>query len=133
MASKPPTRPPPPPKSAESLRTIGNEAHTTDDQGRVITKKEALDRALWAEALGWTEEIRDANGSRRQLAHPPNIKIAMDLKQLLDGKAAVATEVAPQGPSVAARVRALAIERLNALANKHTEKPDAERYLAEQS
>jgi hypothetical protein len=34
---------------------------------------------------------------------------------------------------VAARVRALAIERLNALANKHTEKPDAERYLAEQS
>jgi hypothetical protein len=44
----------------------------------------------------------------------------MDLKQLLDGKAAVATEVAPQGPSVAARVRALAVDRLNALAVKRT-------------
>jgi hypothetical protein len=75
---------------------------------------------LWAEALGWTEEIRDANGSRRQLQHPPNIKIAMELKQLLDGKAAVATEVAPTGPSVAARVRALAVERLNALAAKRS-------------
>jgi hypothetical protein len=55
------------------------------------------------------------------VVHPANISVAIKLKEQLDGKAAVATEVAPTGPSVAARVRALAVDRLNALAAKRTD------------
>jgi hypothetical protein len=119
MPSKPPSRPPVV-KQADSLRAIGAEIFGEDDQGRPITRKEKLDRILWQEAIGWTEQTRDANGSLRQIVHPPNIAVALKLKEQLDGKAAVATEVAPTGPSVAARVRALAVDRLNALAVKRT-------------
>jgi hypothetical protein len=108
-------------KQADSLRAIGAEIFGEDDQGRPITRKEKLDRILWQEAIGWTEQTRDANGSLRQVVHPPNIAVALKLKEQLDGKAAVATEVAPTGPSVAARVRALAVDRLNALALKRVE------------
>jgi hypothetical protein len=108
-------------KQADSLRTIGQEVVETDDQGRSITRAEKLNRVLWQEALGWTEQIRDANGSLRQIVHPANISVAIKLKEQLDGKAAVATEVAPTGPTAAARVRALAVDRLNALAAKRTD------------
>jgi hypothetical protein len=100
---------------AGTLREIGLEAHSVDEQGRSITNQEALYRQMWKQALGWTELVRDDNGIAHKVVHEPNLTISKSLLEQLAGKPGTAQVEEKKGPSAAERVRALAVERVNAI------------------
>ena len=124
MANRPPPTRPPVKSKADTLRDIGQEVHSHDEQGRPITNQEALYRQLWKQALGFTEIVRDDNGIAHKVVHEPNLTISRSLLEQIAGKPSTAAPPERVGISAAETVRRLAIERVNRLAAKHLEKPD---------
>lgn len=103
---------------SDELKRLGKDAHTIDDAGNALTRDEVLAALIWKQALGFTEKKRDDNGTMREIVHPPVAWCQQFLFERREGKAAVATQEEQQGPRAAETVRKLAVERMNALAEK---------------
>ena len=79
------------------LESIGNEIHDsgyTDANGviRSITKDEQLAREIWRRALGYEQEITNADGSIQHRIFPPDPKIQQFLIERREGKIIQPTE-----------------------------------------
>jgi hypothetical protein len=98
------------------LRRLGDEAHTVDDEGAVLTKFQALAKMIWDKALGYTEEIPETGES---IIHKPDKSYVNTILERVDGK--VAPAVASDGKkkaTLADRIGEQSKVRLNALAKK---------------
>jgi hypothetical protein len=115
MANRPPPTRPPAKSKVDTLREIGLEVHSPAEQGRPISNQEALYRQMWKLALGYTESVRDEGGYAHEVVHEPNLTISKSLLEQIAGKPGTAQVEEKKGPSAAERVRALAVERVNAI------------------
>lgn len=98
------------------LRSLAMEAEGMSDAGDIITRAEALARALWKKALGFKAmEMRE--GGMREVDHAPEAWAIQLIYERLEGK--VANAAPEEGGKIAAvdRVSELARNRVNALAS----------------
>lgn len=98
------------------LRKLAVEAITILDNGDPVTREQALASLIWKQALGWTEETRDDNGTLKKTVHPPVAWAQQYLFERMEGKAPVAMTEHGEGMKAADKVRALSRDRLNKLA-----------------
>lgn len=103
-------------KLTEELRKLAAEAYTITDDGTPLSREQALSALIWKQALGWTEEVRDENGDRREVIHPPVAWCQQFLFERMEGKAVAAQPEDAGGIRAADKVRDLAKQRVNALA-----------------
>ncbi len=101
---------------SKHLDAIGQEAHTITADGTQVTKEEALARLLWDKALGYTETIRDDNGTQKEIVHKPESWALEYIYERKEGKAPPAIADSSGGIRAADKVRQLAKERLNNMA-----------------
>lgn len=78
-------------KLTNYLEMIGKEIHETafvDDKGvnRPISKDEQLAREVWKRALGYEEEIMNADGSASHRKYPPDPKAQVFIFERREGK-----------------------------------------------
>lgn len=106
------------------LAQIGQEVESIDDEGRAITKEEAIARLIYKKALGWNEQkIQvDEYGNRATYEeyHPPENWAIQYLYDRREGKVPQAAEDASKKRSMTASesVRELAQKKINSLAKK---------------
>lgn len=98
------------------LHELGAEAHTVADDGTILTREEALARLLWDKALGWEEVTRDEDGNVKRIKHKPESWAIQYIYERREGKAAAATVEEDNRIRTSERVRELARDRLNRLA-----------------
>ena len=84
-------------KLSDYLKSIGQEIHDrgyTDDEGviRPITKNEMLGREVWKRALGYEEEIANADGSVIHRTFLPDPKAQSFIFERIEGKVVTPTE-----------------------------------------
>jgi hypothetical protein len=106
----------------ELLNKLGDETHTMDNDGVMVTRNESLIRLLWDTALGYTEEVEIESGKdkgeRKMIKHKPQ-KWAMELiYNRKEGGLAATSDSNEGGISAAATVRELTKARINRLARK---------------
>lgn len=97
------------------LRTLAMEAETLSDDGTLITKAEALARALWKKALGFTETVVRDKGPE-EVIHTPEAWAIQLIYERLEGKVANAAVDDGGKISAAERVSELSRNRINAYA-----------------
>jgi hypothetical protein len=100
------------------LRKLAAEVHTVTNDGTPVTREQRLGELIWQQALGWTEESRDDNGTMKKVVHLPVAWAQQYLFERLEGKAPVAVAENDGGMKAADKVRSLAKDRVNALAAK---------------
>lgn len=98
------------------LRKLANEAHTMTDDGTPVTREQVLAQMIWRQALGWEELTRDENGNAVKKTHLPVAWCQQFLFERMEGKVPIATADLVTGPRAADRVRTLAKDRLNRIA-----------------
>ena len=100
------------------LRELANETHDIDlDDGRVITKGEALARLLWGKALGETIKTIDDQGvTHEEIQKPASWAISM-IYDRMEGKIPQSVADSEKGMSAAERVSELVKTRLNSEAD----------------
>lgn len=98
------------------LKKLAAEAHTITDDGTPITREQALAEMIWRQALGWIEVIRDDEGNRKEIPHPPVAWCQQFLFERMEGKAPIATVDETGGIKAADKVRQLSKDRINKLA-----------------
>lgn len=98
------------------LKKLASEVHTITDDGTPVTREQALAAMIWQQALGWVETIRDEDGNRKEVKHPPVAWCQQFLFERTEGKAPIATTEDAGGIKAADKVRQLAKDRLNKLA-----------------
>jgi hypothetical protein len=91
------------------LRELGAEVHTIDNEGKVITRAEALAEAIWKRALGYSE----TNKKGEDVYHPPEMVAIQLIYERVEGRAAVSLPEDKKGQSVAERVTELGKSRIN--------------------
>ena len=97
------------------LRKLAAEIHSIDEDGNPITNEQKLAHALWNEALGWTEELKDEKGNLKENYHPPAAWAQQFIYERLEGKVAPATVEDGSRVTAAETVRKLAVAQLNKL------------------
>jgi hypothetical protein len=100
------------------VNEIGARIHEQlNDGGDSMTKDEALAELLWKMALGYTEKVRDEEGNQREVVHQPVAWAMQYLYERKEGKAVASVEAEDGRMKAAEKVRELAKDRLNKLAN----------------
>jgi hypothetical protein len=98
------------------VRKLAEEAFSVTDDGTPITRAESLARLLWNLALGYTEKVRDENGTLKDVTHPPVAWAGQFLYDRLEGRATTAVPEDDTRIRAADKVRELAKQRLNKMA-----------------
>lgn len=112
------------------LKKLAAEVHTITDDGTPVTREQALANMIWRQALGWVEVIRDDEGNRKEIQHPPVAWCQQFLFERVEGKAPIAIVDETGGIKAADKVRQLAKDRINSLSKakvgppKHKPKGD---------
>lgn len=95
------------------LRTLAGEAHTVTNSGDPLTREQVLADLIWKQALGWTEEFRDDNGTLIKKVHPPVAWAQQYLFERIEGRAPVSIPENEGGLKAADKVSDLAKQRVN--------------------
>ncbi len=82
--------------------------------------QERLAELIWKQALGYVEEVRNEEGTLTKVVHKPVAWAQQYLFERMEGKAAIAAPDASVGMRAADKVRALAKDRLNRIAETVT-------------
>ena len=98
------------------MRKLAEEAFSVTDDGTPLTRAEALARLLWNMALGYSEKVRDENGTLKDVAHPPVAWASQFLYDRLEGRPQTAIAEDETRVKAAERVRDLSKQRLNKMA-----------------
>lgn len=98
------------------VRQLAAEAHDWSMEDGAITKGEALARLLWKKALGYTEDIVTDEGEQQTVHHKPEVWAIQLLYDRLEGKTPQAVPEDDHRVKAADRVRELAANRINHLA-----------------
>src|SRR6266516_4622347 len=99
------------------LHEVGARVHEElNDSGDSQTKDEALAELLWKMALGYTEEVRDDDGTLRKVVHGPVAWAMQYIVERKEGKAVQAISEEDGRIKAADKVRELARDRMNKLA-----------------
>ena len=100
-----------------ALKRLAAEAYTVEDDGTVVTKADALARLIWAKALGWVQTTTDDHGNRIRKDYPPEAWAMQYIFERIEGKSAPVIQEPEIGVRASDKVRQLAKDRLNKLAN----------------
>jgi hypothetical protein len=99
------------------LHEVGARVHDQlNDDGESQTKDEALAELLWKMALGYTETVRDEDGTNRKVVHLPVAWAMQYIVERKEGKAVQAIAEEDGRIKAADKVRELARDRMNKLA-----------------
>jgi hypothetical protein len=98
------------------LKRLASEAVTITDDGTPVTREEQLAKLIWDQALGYTEETRNEEGTLVKVYHKPTAWAQQYLYERIEGKAQVMQPDNEGGMKAADKVRDLAKQRVNALA-----------------
>ncbi len=104
----------------ENLRRMASEVVDLLPDGTQITREERLAELIWKQALGYVEEVRNEEGTLTKVVHKPVAWAQQYLFERMEGKAAIAAPDASVGMRAADKVRALAKDRLNRIAETVT-------------
>lgn len=97
----------------ELVRQIGNEIHTTDDDGSPLTKLQVMARLIWKKALGYTEE--DVKTGAKTV-HFPDKGFIDRIWDRLEGKVQPAAKDSRKKASLADRITEQSKRRLSRMA-----------------
>lgn len=98
------------------LTELGQLAHTVDDNGRPISREEALADLLWNKALGYVEQVRDDEGNQKSVVHKPEAWAIQYIYDRREGRAVISVAEDEGRVKAAEKVRDLAKARINSLA-----------------
>lgn len=98
------------------LKKLAQQAITVTDDGTPLTREQVLANLIWQQALGWTEVVRDEEGNRKEIKHPPVAWCQQFLFERMEGKAPIAVPEDHGGIKAAEKVRELSKDRINKLA-----------------
>jgi hypothetical protein len=107
------------------LRQLAAEVVEVLPDGTQVTRNEKLAELIWKQALGFAEEIKDEWGNTKTVTHKPVSWAQQYLYERIDGKAPIAAPESQSGVRASDRVRDLARNRLNALAEVASGPPAA--------
>lgn len=106
------------------LRKLASEiSDQVDEAGDPLTNDQVLARMIWRQAKGWTEVIRDDNGNKKEIVHPPVAWAQQFIYLQVDGKVPEASPDDTQGIRAVDKVSELAAERLNNITGKVIKPP----------
>lgn len=106
------------------LRKLASEvSDQVDEAGDPLTNDQVLARMIWQQAKGWTEVIRDDNGNRKEIVHPPVAWCQQFLFEQIEGKAPISVPDDIQGIRALDKVSDLAAQRLNGITAKVIKPP----------
>jgi hypothetical protein len=100
------------------LRMVGEEetelllGESPTDDDRMVTKYEAMARKMWRQALGYEETIVYDDGPSKKVMHQPDMKVAKELMDRVEGRAPTAVEDSDTRPSTAKRVTDEGLKRI---------------------
>ena len=116
---------------SKHLRQVGLEKTECSDMDpesgnpRMMTKAEALARAIWKLALGFKEEVRSTNAKGQTKltikVHEPNATFVAMLLDRIEGKVATDKDSAAKKQPISSKVDDQAKKRLNAMAGDNDE------------
>jgi len=98
------------------VRKLAEEAFSVTDDGTPLTRAEALARLLWNMALGYSEKVRDEDGTLKTVIHPPVAWSVQYLYERLEGRPQTAIAEDDTRIRAADKVRELSKQRLNKMA-----------------
>lgn len=98
------------------LTEIGQEAVTIDNEGRPITREEALARLLWDKALGYVDQVKTDEGAMKDVIHKPESWAMQYIYDRREGRAVVSIAEDEGRVKAAEKVRDLAKARINSMA-----------------
>lgn len=112
---------------SDYLRTIGLEIHDTsyaDEDGalRPITRDEALAREVWKRALGYEEEMENADGVMQHRIHLPDPKAQQFIFERREGK--IVVPVDDNGISLVERITEITKAQVNKIAEQSIDDRD---------
>jgi len=109
-------------KLSELAIKIGEETHTVNDDGDMLSKDEVLVRQIWNEALGYEERTVNDKGKEKVVKHKPQ-KWAKELlwNRREGGILGVGQQSESGGITAAEQVRDLSKARLNKLVDDDAE------------
>lgn len=107
----------------KELIKLASVVHVTLHDGTEVTREQALAELLWKMALGYTEPYVDDAGNPKEMVHKPTQWAMTLVFERLEGKAPSAMPDDTGGVTAAQKIRALAKDRLNAMAIKAAKSP----------
>lgn len=110
------------------LKKLAAEAVDITPDGTPITREQKLAQLIWNQALGWTEEVRDDEGNRKEIKHQPVGWCQQYLFERIEGKAPQAVPDEHTGMKAADKVRELAKDRINQMATAAVGKGGPPKY-----
>jgi hypothetical protein len=107
------------------LREFAKEAYENGllDDGTCQTREQALANLIWHRALGYTEERTDDEGTVHETYHPPEKWAIQLIWERMEGRVSEAKAEDGGRITAAERVRELATQRINALAEAGDRRP----------
>jgi len=100
----------------QQVRKLGEQIISVTDDGSPISRNAALAQMLWDMALGHTSRERDADGTMREVYHPPVAWCAQYIYERQEGRSPTAVPENDARVKAVEKVRELAKQRLNKMA-----------------